>query len=85
MMQTTTIEWRPAGAPYLATCSEGFERRCGARATWCRQWQTTAMAAPAFDYYCDVHAVARSESDGMTLVDLRTDPMRAARKRYAPR
>lgn len=68
MILTTKIEWRKAGAPYVATCNGIMAGdSCGTLASWCRQWQSAQMSGPAFDYYCDAHALEASTSDGIEL------------------
>lgn len=86
-MQTTTIRWRAVNVSrdtttYGASCiGHGLNSaRCGAPVAWCRQWQTSEMAAPAFWYYCDEHGYAAAADDGMTL---ERNALHAARRERA--
>jgi hypothetical protein len=66
-VKTTNIKWRRVNAEealrngiYCMDGCEGFAR-------WCRQWQTSAMSAPAFWYFCESDATIHSSADGISL------------------
>jgi len=64
---TTDIRWREAPETYGALCIDNATNgtRCTMPVAWCRQWQSSAMAAPAFWYYCDAHGREAAARDGM--------------------
>ncbi len=73
----TSNGWRRAGAPYTATCAGFGLDHCDERATFCNTWQTLQMAAPAFYYYCDTHALRIATTQGIDLSgEIPTNPYR---------
>jgi len=69
-MITTRIEYyRPVGLQSGAKCMGRYvtDPQCLEPVAWGRAWQTTAMAAPSFFYFCEGHGQAEAERDGIEL------------------
>lgn len=63
----TRVEWRRMGEDALGRgvpcIGPSINEPCDQQATWCREWQSPNMAAPAFWYFCEEHAAQQERLD----------------------